>query len=238
MPAAGVIGAGPPLPRRRATAVRAVALAFECGAAGGGFGPRRQLRRATLGGWSTSASSSGWRRRQRSIGGACRAVVFELPARIAGQPRFRSRMSASSGPVVRACATVVPVHGDKSLRGMGVNPPSRVGRSTRKLQMRSPRLPPGASWSEGGGVRAGYSGALRRSCEKSVPTGSFEAARSLAAGVGWLAGDLLRGRAWLEESSASVLSGAPNRPLISRGWGVESNHPRQCYELRILMVQA
>ena len=223
---------GRPAPRRRAGAARAAAswlrvpaapAVVSVHAANSESQPRRLVHMGVVVG-AAPASTIHWRRLSRSCFRAARTCCRAA--------RFRSRNSASSGPVSgRALPWYLSM--ETSPFGDGCKPTESRANSTRKLQIRSPRLPPGASWSEGGGVRAGYSDVLRRSCEKSVPTGSFEAlGHSPLAWDGSQATSFVVGDG-CEESSASVLSGTPNRPLTSRDWGVESDHPRQCYRLRI-----
>jgi hypothetical protein len=183
---------GRPAPRRRAGAAWAAALVGEYGlpavvsvhAANSG---------ASLGGWSTWASSSGMHRRPRSIGVGCRAVVFELPASVVGQLGL-SRNSASSGPAFRACATVVPVHGDKSFRE--VQTPESRANSTRKLQIQALGCRRGLR-----GLKAVVSAPAIQMCCGGLVKRAFLQGHSRRSVTrrwrGWLAGDLLRGRGWL-----------------------------------------
>ena len=228
---------GRPVPRRRAVAAWAAGSCLRVRHCRRWFRSKRPIPRASLGGWSTWASSSGhapattihWRRLSRSCFRAARTCC-----RVA---RFTSRNSASSGPVSgRALPWYLSM--ETSPFGEGCKPTESRANSTRKLQIRSPRLPPGASWSEGGGVRAGYSDVLRRSCEKSVPTGSFEAlghsplVRAGSQATSFVVGD------GCEESSANMLSGMPNRPL-NRGAGRRIEPPTgSAIDFASLMMQA
>ena len=186
--------------------------------------PRRLVHMGVVVG-DAPATTIHWRRLSRSCFRAVR-----ICCRVA---RFTSRNSASSGPTSRR-ALPWYLSMETSPFGEGCKPTESRANSTRKLQIRSPRLLPGASWFEGGGVRAGYSGALRRSCEKSVPTGSFEAlghsplVRAGSQATSFVVGD------GCAESSANMLSGMPNRPLTSRDWASNRTTHRQCYRLRIL----
>jgi hypothetical protein len=114
--------------------------------------PRRLVHMGVVVG-DAPASTIHWRRLSRSCFRAARTCCRAA--------RFRSRNSASSGPVTgRALPWYLSM--ETSPFGDGCKPTESRANSTRKLQIRSPRLPPGASWSEGGGVRAGYSDVLRR----------------------------------------------------------------------------
>lgn len=71
--------------QRRAGAARAAASWLRVPHGRRQFRSKRPVPRASLGGWSTWASSPALHRRARSIGAGCRAVAFELPARVVGQ---------------------------------------------------------------------------------------------------------------------------------------------------------
>ena len=115
---------GRPVPRRRALAAWAAGSCRRVRHCRRWFRSKRPIPRASLGGWSTWASSSGMHRRPRSIGVGCRAVVFELSAPVVGQLGLHHEIAR---PL--ALRQGVRYRGTCPWRqvpsGMGANPPSR-----------------------------------------------------------------------------------------------------------------
>ena len=97
--------------------------------------PRRLVHMGVVVG-DAPATTIHWRRLSRSCFRAAR-----ICCRVA---RFRSRSSASSGPVL-GHALPWYLSMETSPFGDGCKPTESRVNSTRKLPMRSPRLPPGAS---------------------------------------------------------------------------------------------